>query len=190
MSTQEKKFPIYKLNATWSEDGEHEEKHINYHKGLPEGRTWNMISSVGKMFKEEQHQRDLDLYAMNWWKKYKRKHLKGKNAVIARLSMEYVEHEVWLLTWFQHETFDLGQTDKDILDSFESFIDRKKDVNMKNGHSPAEQDFNSKSPFYCFMGAEDRYRWKGTNDGTANTETPPPCRCKHCKKQGMIRIGH
>ena len=97
---EEQKYPIYKLRATWSEDGKHKERDENWHKGLPSGRVWNFISPIGKMFKEEQHPRDLDLYAMNWRKKYKRKHLSGKNAVIAKLTMEYVEHETWLLTWF------------------------------------------------------------------------------------------
>ncbi len=40
-------------------------------------------------------------------------------------------------------------------------------------------------------GAEDRYRWCGSDDdGKTNPGIKPPCRCKHCKEQGVIRINH
>ncbi len=40
------------------------------------------------------------------------------------------------------------------------------------------------------MGAEDRWRWKGREPNGGDDESDPPCRCKFCKKQGIIRIGH
>jgi len=37
------------------------------------------------------------------------------------------------------------------------------------------------------MGAEERFRWRGS---TTKTKIDPPCRCKYCKKANVIRIDH
>lgn len=95
--------------------------------------------------------------------------------------VKLVEQEEWVLTWFCHQTFDVGQTDQEALDSFQAFLDRK-------GVRPSEYGFHRDGE-YCAMGAEDRWRWSGERDNDAY-KTPPPCRCDGCKKSGMIRINH
>jgi len=189
----EKAYPIYYISVKWSEDGEwkKDDPHPKWHKGLRKGRIWNSTGFY-KMFKEEQSDEALKKYAKDWWKNYTKKKkeigskelLSTKNPRLKNLKFESRGHEVWLLTWFEHETFDIGQTDIEALDSFEKFVQRKQEHNrqftseMDKGH-------------YCLMGAEDRYRWHGSGpDGERDEEASAPCRCKHCKKAGLIRIAH
>ena len=96
-------------------------------------------------------------------------------------------HEEWVLTWFSHQTFDVGQSDAEALASFQSFLDRK-GVRMNYGHDPY-LNTQSRKDDYCAMGAQDRWRWSGAfnDDGDRTTA---PCRCDGCKKVGMIRINH
>ena len=100
---------------------------------------------------------------------------------------DFHNREIWK---FQHETFDLGQTDEEALESFRKFVYRKQELNYKNGHQENDSVSGNNKPFHCLMGAEDRWRWKGTQEGNSEQPTDAPCRCKHCKEQGMIRIGH
>lgn len=187
----EVKFPIYQLTAKWIEDGEHNEIYVGDNLGLPKGRTWNSIASKNIIKKEEMNHHELGLYAYEWWNKFKNSDkYKDKNVELVTCDMRYLEHEVWCLTWFQHETFDIGKTDEEVLKSFQEFVSRKQELNRKNGHQENDRNYDSKKPFHCLMGAEDRWRWKGVVEGDADAQTEPPCRCKHCKEQGMIRIGH
>lgn len=101
--------------------------------------------------------------------------------------VELVEQEEWVLTWFSHQTCDVGQTDAEALDSFQRFLDRK-GVRMNYGYD-RYLGCEIQKDDYCAMGAEDRWRWSGANDNHGNN-TPPPCRCEGCKKAGMIRINH
>jgi len=91
---------------------------------------------------------------------------------------EYYEDEVWMLNWFNHITYNLFETDEEVERSFRNFIDRKMQINRKNGHGYTEHHhYNKDRPFYCFMGAEDEWRWK-------------ICRCDDCKRIGKITISH
>jgi hypothetical protein len=94
--------------------------------------------------------------------------------------LEYLGHDEWCLTWFQHYTFDKGQTDEEVLKSFGDFV-----YNYQNGAKRTQS---------TLMGAEDRWRWKGMSypdgENAAGIETDPPCRCQYCKEAGVIRIGH
>ncbi len=176
------KYPIYSVTVRWSQDdirGEYKDK-PNWTKGLPEGRHWNSVHFY-KMFRQDPGY---------WWAHHlglisfqhqlKKDSMQGVNPSYPDVVVEFSGYETWCLTWFQHETFDTGQTDDEVLESFNRFIDRKQRQNLRQG-----QELNS-----LLMGAEDRWRWKGTSDGSPDNETEPPCRCKHCKRQGLIRIGH
>lgn len=99
---------------------------------------------------------------------------------------ECVEHEEWVLTWFSHQTFDVGQSDAEVLSSFQRFLDRK-GVRMSDRYGHSHYDRGDDG--YCAMGADDRWRWAGALDDQGNMTTPP-CRCAGCKKVGMIRINH
>lgn len=168
-------YPIYRIIAKWSEDGTWIDENPKRYEGLCTGRVWNSTSSY-KMFKEEKSKEELDSFLNEWWLSYLKlkNEEKIKNPELKTLTIEYFEHESWCLTWFQHYTFDIGQTDEEVLDSFEMFVRRKEtQSNEKNEYDP-----------YCLMGANDRWRWCGDKG------TPAPCRCIHCKEQGLIRIGH
>lgn len=180
----EQRFPIYQFKATWIQDGVHDDKYPNWHKGLPEGRVWDSVS-FRKMYREEPNLREVQLYLIDWWDTYKlKKQERIKNPSIPLLSVELYEWETWCLNWFQHYTFDTGQNDLEVLASFERFIERKQRLNM-------ESQAKDKTDVYCLMGAEDRWRWHGAEpDGEGDTRSPAPCRCKFCKEQGVIRIGH
>ena len=177
----EKAYPIYSFSFRWSQDGNRDKKYPNSHKGLPEGRIWNGISFY-KMYKTRKTRAFLVAYAMNWWAKYiyevsrfSKEKLIVKNPKLIKADIKFREYEVWLLTWFQHETFDIGQSNEEALRSFAKFVYRKERLGEDK---------------YCLMGAEDRWRWHGTEDGTPNSKSEAPCRCKHCKEAGLIRIAH
>lgn len=179
-------YPIYKFNFRWSQDGVQDEKYPKWHEGLPEGRTWNG-TGFNKMFKEEKTQEWLNAYAANWWANYiikQQQDSKIKNPELVKIEAVFSEYETWYLTWFQHETFDIAQTDDEALRSFETFVTRKEILNER-------QQVIDGNDAYCLMGAEDRYRWHGAEpNGDKNDYSPAPCRCKFCKEQDVIRIAH
>ena len=177
---EEPKYPIYFFSARWTQDGEWDEKYPNWHKGLRKGRIWNSIG-FSKMFKEEQTQEFLDKYIKDWWKNYKKIKIEIKNPKIKSFKAKYTHSETWHCTWFQHETFDIGQSNEEVLDSFSNYITRIEMHNMRC----EEKDQIS------LMSAEDRWRWHGAEpDGKPTDHSPAPCRCKFCKEQGIIRIAH
>ena len=158
----ENAYPIYKFSFSWTQDS------------VPEDGPKVIISNgtgFSKMFKEEKTQSELDAIAKEWWDQYLSKN-EEINPVLKNSKAYFFEFETWHLTWFQHETFDAGQTDEQALDNFEKFVRRKEPMLEK----------------FTLMGAEDRWRWHGT-DGESG-DMPAPCRCKHCKEQGLIRIAH
>jgi len=86
------------------------------------------------------------------------------------------------LEWFSHITYNTFDSDEEIEESFQNFVYRKIQLNHENGHF--DDNFPnwigteySKKPFYCFMGANERWRWK-------------ICKCDHCKKNGTTIISH
>ncbi len=175
------KYPIYNFEIYWFE---------NDFKG---GRKKNS-TSFRKMFKRKDEMPLDELIALqiNYWKKYRLSLMKKKrnrNLSTPVMWHTFLEFEEWCLEWFQHMTFDVGQTDEKALLSFRQFVTRKIDLNHANGYfdmiSPPINADTKKYPFYCLMGAEDEWRWKGGGDNL-----PAPCRCKHCKKLGILRIGH
>ena len=176
----EKAYPIYSFSFTWFQDGDRDKKYPK-DKELPEGRISN-ATSFYKMYKTQQKRATLVAYAMNWWAKYiyevrrfSKEKLIIKNPELIKANIKFREYEVWLLTWFQHETFDIGQSNDEALRSFAKFVYRKERLGEDK---------------YCLMGAEDRWRWHGIEDGTPNSKSEAPCRCKHCKEAGLIRIAH
>ena len=172
----EKAYPIYSFNVHWHQDGESE--YEGWKKGLPKGRIWNGSQWI-KMFKDEQDDITIRLYIMKQWESL----ANNEKHKVLNLSIPIInwtmEYETWCLTWFQHETFDVGQSDVEALDSFERYVYRHIIKAEREGKEP------------CLMGAEDRWRWCGSEpDGKPDDRSPAPCRCIFCKEQGVIRIGH
>ncbi len=175
---EEKKYPIYVFEIYWIQDGENWRECDNM---LPEDRIWNS-TSFERMFKEEKSVYEINLMLIEWWDKFiKRKGDKIKNPSTPVMRWGLKEYETWCLEWFSHFTFDEGQSDEEVLESFQRYVDRKVMQNLKKGKEPGSG----------LMGAEERWRWCGAgSDGKADSNVPPPCRCKFCKEQGVIRIAH
>ena len=95
------------------------------------------------------------------------------------ITVKLLGHDVWCPGWFSHWTFDVGMSDRDVLDSFERYVDRI----LRSDLPEAEKG--------SLMGAEDRWRWHGCTDGDPQGErTDAPCRCPACKASGLVRIDH
>lgn len=163
---EEKKFPIYRFILRWNQD--------NYQDNG---------TSFSKMYKTEPSQEELEADLLNSKKFREDKNWDEGHPIIEWLEAryEYVEHESWVLGWFNHMTYNQFETDEEIERSFQNFIDRKMLLNRQNGHGETEanysEPYNPDKPFYCFMGAEGRWRWK-------------ICRCEHCVAAGKITIDH
>lgn len=179
METEDPKYPIYRVGVHWIEDKVAEQ--LPWWPSDPgEGRAWDS-TSFSRMYKEDPGAEEVERWAREeWWPTYaaERQHPIHDPPTI---KIESVRHETWNLTWFQHETFDIGQTDAEALASFERYVRRYEDM----------QDFypgEMPEGYLCLMGAEDRWRWRAISD--PDEYAPAPCRCEHCKKQGKIRIAH
>ena len=169
-------YPIYSLEIRWIQDGEYDEKYPKWYEGLPEGRMRNN-TGFDRMFKEEIETDDLQKIALEWWNDYKDKKLNDKNPGEPEIETSAPKYESWCLTWFSHFTFDDGRTDKEFLESFERYVRR---YDHMQDYYPGEMP----EEYICLMGAQDRWRW------SAKEEDKAPCRCEHCKEQGVVRIDH
>ena len=174
------KYPIYSFSARWICDPVNHEglpRPISEYDpvhGLPQGRIWNG-SSQYLMFKEDQTHQQLDIKLLEYWAQFKEHKSAGKPELFS-LTAELKLRESWCMTWFSHYTFDVGQTDEEALASFDRYVYR-----MLAGPRRPNGDLE-----YCLMGAEDRWRWTSGSKEYRGV----PCRCEHCKKQGVLRIGH
>jgi hypothetical protein len=168
----EQAYPIYEVKFKWI-----------YEDDTEDSTGWKVMFK-NKLPNEEQQEK-IKEYDEYLYGKYETKYNKKIKCMLG--SMEFVEYETWCIQWFNHYTFDIGQTDEEVLDSFEKFVRRKTETNKRNGHYNNELNYNNELPYYCLMGAEDRWRWNG---GDADNYTDPPCRCEGCKKNGLIRINH
>lgn len=175
---EDAKYPIYSIGAKWLQDGVDDLRGRWYPFPPPEGRMWNS-TSFHRMYKDDPGEESVRKWALEeWWPGYdEEKHPNASDLTITITRSE----ETWCLEWFQHKTFDAGQTDSEALASFERYVRRYEFIqDIQPGEIP--------DGYRCLMGAEDRWRWSG--GPTAQDKSEPPCRCEHCKKQGVIRIGH
>ncbi len=192
---EDKKYPIYRLDCKWIQDvtppleKRKDELDSNSPYYLPDlNRMRNRTFSLNLIYKKELSEVEIEEFKKNWAEHYFSSKKDAECPIInpsdIEVTLEFVEYETWCLTWFGHETFDEGQTDEEALESFGKFVHRKTVENHKNGHYDQFDYRDNGKPFYCLMGAEDRWRWRGADD------KPPPCRCEGCKKAGKIRITH
>ncbi len=181
----EKAYPIYFVDVLWSEDyppGSETQMNRIGMPLLPEGRFWNS-TGWDTMFREVRDLEDIEAEALrDWWPKYREKLLNpGDPIIVAR----FLRWEVWTLTWFSHWSFDVGMTNDEVLASFSRYVDRTEDANRREGAWKGDFWVDR----YSLMSAEDRWRWSGKHT-EGGAQTPPPCRCEDCKKQGVVRIDH
>lgn len=176
----EQAYPNYRIDVRWSQFIEPGQEYpLAWTKGLPEGRFWNH-TGWDTMEREDRSLMSFrDEVIGEWWPKYvEKKQLQG----YANLTVEVklVRREVWCDGWFSHWTFDTGMSDEQVIASFERYVER-----ILYSGLP-ENEIGGR-----LMGAEDYWRWHGCVTGDPQGErTPPPCRCEHCKAQGVVRIGH
>ena len=174
----ERAYPIYRVEVKWVQDTIND-PHPRWIEGLPAGRMRN-ATGWNKMYREVRPYGDIEAEIQTWWETYSQTLPNPAELVV---EVVFDRWEVWCLTWFSHWTFDVGLDDNAVLRSFDKYVMRMQAANLR------ASGYDDK-PF-CLMGAEDRYRWSGSgDDGNPRENTPPPCRCVHCKKQGVVRIGH
>ena len=160
-------FPIYDVRFDWHVpigDRNIEGMGPAWFEGLPTGRMKSGSSieflCLEELPEEEVIRRLTEANMAKWQEKEP-----GLDGFT--VSVKPARFEVWNLTWFCHQSYDMGQSDADVLGSFSRFVNRQILLGK------------------CLMGAEDRWRWHGDGQGE-----PPPCRCQFCRKHGLIRIGH
>lgn len=155
----EKKFSIYSFHLSWDQED------LDYRNGA----SWT------RMYKVEPLEFELKNKLCSQLKMHQAKY----KVKFTNIKMIYKrkEKDTWNLTWFSHETYNKFDNDDDILKSFEEFVNRKRGENIKNGHSANDINDNSDEPYYCLMGAEDRWRWE-------------ICKCDICKNSDRIIINH
>jgi hypothetical protein len=177
-------FPIYKIVFNWEQDGEPDREYPESWV-LPEGRIKNSTSFT-RLLEKEMTEDELDTYIKTMWDTYSsQEKILSKNPTNFTHTVRMLK-EVWNCTWFGHETIDLGQSDIEALDSFERYVRRHEDYQGMYLDNP---DGLPENPI-CLMGAEDRWRWYGTQDKVTGEQTSAPCRCEACKESGRIRISH
>jgi len=180
----EQLYPIYSITIKWTQKILSGYNTAEWQtKGLPQGRMYNS-TAFSQMYKEEQDIEELKQKVECEWlpnffdvkssKNVKNPHLAIIDPQDCEVTISFKRYETWCLEWFWHWTFDDGRSDEEYIRSFEKFVRRM-------GRLPEGE--------YCLMGAEDRWRWKGTTDN-GKGETCPPCRCGGCKKAGVVRINH
>lgn len=187
----EQAYPIYKFSFSWTQDTKTdcEEDRIKnpnvwIYKDQPPGRMRN--STGFSMMKEaEMTTEELETFGDEWFKNYStKKEIPNPGDIVISWSLYY---ETWVCSWFQHETFDKGQTDQEARSSFEKYV-RRHEHYQDNLEKKIDKD-GREIVQVSLMGAEDRWRWRGADDEEGNT-TSAPCRCKHCKDAGKLRINH
>jgi len=187
------KYPIYEILIKFVRDRNPDrnyEKDSWSIKGLRKNRLRDVLHKR-TMFRSDVSDDELNDFAQLIWKN-SRKQL--PNPSKPKFEIQLVDREEWCLGWFFHWTFDVGQSDSEVLESFENFLHRKGvGLNYSYGYPAYEYSSRNKDS-YCAMGAEDRWRWHGIKDtkfgNDSENKTPPPCRCPVCKEQGVIRIFH
>ena len=181
----ERVFPIYRIQAKWSEDIiDGKEYSENWIKDLPKGRFWNGTSTT-LMLKDSLSHEEKETTLNEWWAQYSASE-KFNNIADVDIQLEFVRFDSWNCVWFNHETFDYGQTDSEVIESFNKYIARVQAINEEYKH----QKQNKFAEQICLMGAEDRYRWFSFNADDTENHDNPVCRCSGCKTAGKIRINH
>lgn len=159
-----------------------EKKYAKYHIYIEydytkENENKNSSLSSEILIKEDSL-KEINKFVKNTFK-YREKFKKELNIVTKKIEIKFIEFTTWCLTWFSHYTYNTNLSNSELLESFEKYVDEKKEFNF-NINEESIISFEARVPKekrICLMGAEDRWRWK-------------LCRCKHCQKQGVVRIDH
>lgn len=182
-------YPLYNVSASWIENiKEGYEPRPSDIVDLPPGKMRNGTSWT-TMFKDARDIEDLlNETKLTWWPEYarKREQYQPESPIITAKTSG---REVWCMAWFSHWTFDNGFNDQEFLSSFQRYVDRIQRANEHFRYNEDQSLLHGREEYFCLMGAEDRWRWCGLENENGE-RTDPPCRCEHCQKQGVVRIGH
>lgn len=143
------------------------------------------------MYKEPQSIDELERTISNYIMKMESKYYEVHPVIDYSYKLD--KYETWCLTWFSHYTFDVGQTDDEVLQSFEDYVRRYEDM-----QGIYTDEVLKNSSYECLMGAEDRWRWCSRDrdefgkiiDYDSEPHYEVPCRCSVCTKAGIISIDH
>ncbi len=191
-----KTYPIYSIRLSFVQDDLFDQNNDIYDRsreGLPKGRMKNSLSYHYRMFRKRP---DFIVLKQEYEKIFyqtldSNKEYPIKNPTDLEIKINLYDYEEWCPTWFSHYILDNGQSDEEILKSFEEYVWRIQRRNQDEGHMNVQGYWQET---YCLMGAEDRWRWRAATDNGDNNEDPdkypPPCRCNGCKERGVIVINH
>ncbi len=191
-----KTYPIYSISASYIQDDTSDKNDEWYNKrreGLPIGRIKGNSHYYNRMFRKrpclqilQKEYETIFLSNLNSSKDYP---IINPTDLVITIRLSHWEE--WCLTWFAHFIFDNGQSDVEILESFEKYVWRIQRQNQDEGYRDDEGYWQEP---YCLMGAEDRWRWRSASTNGDNNQDPdkypPPCRCDGCKERGVIAINH
>lgn len=164
-------YPIYRISLNFKcKDNEDDEWTSN-----------SVCKSI--MYKTPRTDDQLDEVVRNWIISLDSKYKYVSNTT--DYSYKLIRYETWCLDWFCHYTFDIGQSDSEVMTSFEEYVSRYE----HQQNLPVEAIEKLGDKYVCLMGAEDRWRW-GHKDELTRDIVPGPCRCAGCRKAGVIRINH
>jgi len=124
----ERAYPVWRIEAKWVEDGKHNPEYPNWYKGLPEGRVRNGTSHY-KMYREDASKETVMRWAWNWTRGFKA--VQDQSASDLKITIELKWYETWAIKWFNHYTFDTGQTDAEVMKSFSRFVARMEERNWR-----------------------------------------------------------
>lgn len=199
-------FPIYSVTLEYEyrdpdpDDGDSEVQTRGQNTELmyrEEPSTEQLVNDVWSNF---QHNRDVRIEGSHT-------HEAGEYAYLyepvspLRFKVESFFYEAWSLSWFGHHTYPLGRSDDELLSCFSRYVSR----HLPYGRVGYDYPYDDPPTVHVFedgvevparstlMGAEDHWRWHGTEQGRGGHDakkTDPPCRCEHCQEQEVVRIGH
>lgn len=185
-----KTYPIYSIAISYIQDdiyNKNNESHDKDREGLPVGRIRNMSCYHNRMFRKRPDVSFLKQKYINNFLEEK----KNINPTDIDIKIKLIDYETWCLAWFSHYTLDNGQSDVEILESFEKYVRRIQRRNQDEGYMNDQGYWQEP---YCLMGAEDRWRWRAASENGDNNQDPdkypPPCRCNGCKERSVIAINH
>ena len=180
----ERAWPLFSVTAFFERDLPNEYKPASWQtEGMSEGRIKDRSTWGARGFRGWPTEGELVKWSRQLWdgaiEHPRTESSRVLNPTDLSLVTTFRGWAVWWLTWFQHETFDVGLNDADVLMSFQRHCDREIRKARHAGQVPS------------LMGAEDHRRWTGSEpSGGMSDRSSPPCRCKYCKDAGLVRIGH
>lgn len=170
VATQDPVYPIAHWHVSWT------------YKDAETGERKNNGTGGSLMRREDFTLEEFVADHLKWWAEYDRK---GDEPSEPVWIIEPVVRQTWCLRWFSHVTPDIGQSDEEVLASFERFVTARERENLRAYKERGDG----------LMGAEDRFRWCGSADGSSgmfgvSNRSEAPCRCDGCKKNGVVMVCH